>query len=77
MLIAFLPNEKILINADLYAPPEPGAPPVPATIGMRTFCQNTLKLKLDVNQHVPMMGRPGTNEEFDKRIGKIQEKQER
>ena len=31
MLMAYLPKEKILVNADLYSPPAPGAPPAPPT----------------------------------------------
>lgn len=66
MLMAYLPKEKLLLNADLYSPPEPGAPmPVP-TNSMRTLYQNMLKLKLDVAQHVPVHGRVGTNDEFVK-----------
>ncbi len=69
MLMAYLPKEKILINADLYSPPQPGAqPPVP-TPGMKTLYQNMLKLKLDVAQHVPIHGRVGTNDEFVKIVG--------
>ena len=62
--MAHLPREKILLNADLYSPPAQGAqPPVP-TAGMRTLYHNMLKLKLDVEQHVPIHGRVGTNDEF-------------
>jgi L-ascorbate metabolism protein UlaG (beta-lactamase superfamily) len=64
MLIAYLPKEKILINADLYSPPVQGAPmPVP-TAAMRTLYQNMRKQKLEVTQHVPIHGRVGTNDEF-------------
>jgi hypothetical protein len=70
MLMAYLPKEKILINADLYTPPDPGAqPPVP-TPGMKTLYQNILKLKLDVAQHVPLHGHVGTNDEFVKIVTK-------
>jgi Metallo-beta-lactamase superfamily len=70
MLMAYLPKEKILINADLYTPPAPGAePPVP-TSGMKTLYQNILKLKLNVAQHVPLHGRVGTNDEFMKIVTK-------
>ena len=31
MLIAYLPTERILVNADLYSPPAPGAQPPPVT----------------------------------------------
>jgi glyoxylase-like metal-dependent hydrolase (beta-lactamase superfamily II) len=70
MLMAYLPKEKILINADLYSPPALGAPPPVATAGMRTLYQNMLKQKLDVALHAPIHGRVGTNEEFLKIIGK-------
>jgi L-ascorbate metabolism protein UlaG (beta-lactamase superfamily) len=63
MLMAYLPKEQILINADLYSPPAQGAAPAP-TAGMRTLYQNMLKQKLDVAQHVPIHGRVGTNDEF-------------
>lgn len=70
MLMAYLPKEKILLNADLYSPPAPGAPPPTPTAAMRTLYQNMLKLKLDVAQHVPTHGRVGTNDEFAKMFAK-------
>jgi len=69
MLMAYLPKEKILINADLYSPPAQGAPMPAATAGMRTLYQNMRKQKLDVAQHVPIHGRVGTNDEFLKIVG--------
>jgi hypothetical protein len=73
MLMAYLPKEKILINADLYSPPQPGAQPPAPTAAMLTLYQNMRKLKLDVAQHVPIHGRVGTNDEFLKIVGKTQE----
>jgi glyoxylase-like metal-dependent hydrolase (beta-lactamase superfamily II) len=64
MLIAYLPKEKILFNADLYSPPAQGAAPAAPTPGMRTLRENIRKLKLDVAQHAPAHGRVGTHEEF-------------
>ena len=73
MLMVYLPKEKILINADLYMPPEPGAQPAPPTAGMRTLNLNAKKLKLDVTQHVSIAGRRvGSNDEFMKLIGNAQ-----
>jgi len=72
MLMAYLPKEKILINADLYSPPQPGAQPPAPTAAMLTLYQNMRKLKLDVAQHVPIHGRVGTNDEFLKIVGKTQ-----
>jgi glyoxylase-like metal-dependent hydrolase (beta-lactamase superfamily II) len=63
MLMAYLPKEKVLINADLYSPPAQGALPSP-TAGMQTLYGNLLKHKLDVERHVPIHGRVGTNDEF-------------
>jgi glyoxylase-like metal-dependent hydrolase (beta-lactamase superfamily II) len=70
MLMAYLPKEKILINADLYSPPAPGATPSAPTAAMRTLYQNMRKQRLDVVQHVPLHGRVGSNEEFLKIVGK-------
>ncbi len=64
MLIAFLPKEKILFNADLYSPAAQGAPPPAATPGARTLYQNILKWKLDVAQHVGAHGGLATNDDF-------------
>ena len=73
MLMVYLPKEKILINADLYVPPEPGAQPTPPTAGMRTLNLNMKKLKFDVAQHVSIVGqRVGSNDEFVKLIGNAQ-----
>jgi len=66
MLMAYLPKEKILVNADLYSPPAPGAQPAPPTAAMRTLFENIRKLKLAPAQHVPIHGRFGTNDEFMK-----------
>jgi hypothetical protein len=73
MLMAYLPKEKILINADLYVPREPGAKPAPLTTGMRTLYLNMKKLDLDVEQHVSIVGRRvGSNDEFVKLVGNAQ-----
>jgi len=70
MLMAYLPKERILFNADLYSPPAQGAPPAVPTAATRTLYQNVVKLKLDVAQHVPAHGRVGTNDEFMKMFAK-------
>jgi hypothetical protein len=70
MLMAYLPKEKILINADLYSPVDPGATPPAATAAMRTLYQNMRKMKLDVAQHVPIHGHPGSNDDFLKIVAK-------
>ena len=65
MLLAYLPAEKILVNADLYSPPAQGAqPPAIPTAGMTALRNNLQRLRLEVSQHVPIHGRVGTHEEF-------------
>jgi glyoxylase-like metal-dependent hydrolase (beta-lactamase superfamily II) len=71
MAIAYLPKERILVNADLYSPPAQGAPPPTApTPTMVSLNQNIQRLKLDVAQHVPIHGRVGTMDEFVKLVGR-------
>jgi hypothetical protein len=69
MLVAYLPKEKLLINADLYTPPAQGAA-APANVSPNAIAlfQNVKRLKLDVAQHVPIHGNPGGNVDFE-RIG--------
>ncbi len=69
LLIAYLPTEKILINADLYTPPAQGAAPAPATPNMIALNRNIQRLKLDVGQHVAIHGGVGTHAEFLKLVG--------
>jgi hypothetical protein len=63
MLIAYLPTEKILINADMYTPAAAGATPAPDN-GMIILNKNINTLKLDVRTHVPIHGKPGPHEDF-------------
>jgi len=72
MLVAHLPKEKILVNADLYSPPAQGAqPPTQPTAASIVLNNNIRRLNLDVAQHVPIHGRVGTNDEFVKIIGAV------
>ena len=66
MLIAYLPKDKILVNADLYTPPAPGAQiPSQAMQGIRALAQNIQRLKLDVATHATLHGMsPSPNEAF-------------
>ncbi len=56
MLMAYLPKEKILIEADLINTLEP----LPAVLSadQRSLVNAVQKLKLDVTQLVPVHGRP-------------------
>ena len=65
MLMAYLPKEKILFNADLYSPPLQGQPLPAPNAANKTLMQNIRKLKLDVDKHVAVHSpRVGTHEEF-------------
>ena len=57
MLIAYLPKEKMVIEADLFTPPAPNAP-LPTTVSpsSRTFFNNVQRLKLDVSTIAPIHG---------------------
>lgn len=70
MLIAYLPQERIVINGDMWSPPQPGAAP-PANISPSAiaFYNNIRRLKLDVEQHVPIHGRPGSHADFERIVG--------
>ena len=59
MLIAYLPTERILIEADLFDSPDPGlAAPAPATPANRTLFGHVERLGLDVETLVPIHGLP-------------------
>ena len=64
MLIAYLPTERILINADLYSPPAPGAQPPSANASTRSLYQNIQRLNLDVERHVGVHGQVGAHTDF-------------
>jgi hypothetical protein len=68
----YLPKEKILIEADDFTPPAPGAPPlVPVALGFATnFFDNLQRLKLDVVTITPLHGNVAQWSEFPKAIGK-------
>jgi glyoxylase-like metal-dependent hydrolase (beta-lactamase superfamily II) len=76
MAVVYLPQDKILINADLYSPPPQGAP-APATVNANAVAlfNNIKRLKLDVSQHVPIHGNPGPNADFERIVGPVAAKQ--
>ena len=70
MLVAYLPAEKILINADMYSPPPANAQPLPrASTPARELAQNIRRLNLAVERHVPIHGVVGTHEMFLRVVG--------
>lgn len=71
IIMAYLPKEKILIEADVFTPPAPNAPtlatPNPFTVNLY---ENLQRLKLDVNQIAPLHGRLVTMSDLMKAMGK-------
>ena len=76
MLVVYLPQEKILINADLWGPPAPGAaPPANVSASAVTLYNMIKRLGLDVTLHVPIHGRPGPNSDFERIVGPVAARQ--
>lgn len=69
MLIAYLPKEKMVIEADLYTPPTAGVKPPSPNKSNRTFYENIQRLDLDIETIVPIHGRPGPMSQFVQHIG--------
>jgi len=69
MLIAYLPKEKIVVNADLYGPPPAGGNIQNVNANAVALYRNIKRLKLDVAQHVPIHGNPGSNADFERIVG--------
>jgi len=57
MLIAYLPKEKILVEADVYNPAPANAPPGMPTRETINLYDNVQRLKMDVQQITPLHGR--------------------
>ena len=69
MLVAYLPTEKILINADLYSPPaNPGRIPG-ASNNIRALNRNIQRLNLDVDTHAGVHGSVGSHDVFLQAVG--------
>ena len=71
LLAVYLPAERMLINADLYSPPAPGqpmpsGPPVEGVVALGHVIKT---YGLNVAQHVPIHGQPGSHEQFLKILG--------
>ncbi len=64
MLIAYLPKEKLLVEADVFNPPPPDAPAATANKEAANLVQNIQRLRLDVQQIAPLHGRLATIDEL-------------
>lgn len=71
MLIAYLPKDRILVEADLFTPPAAGTaapnPPSPYTLSL---VENLERLKLDYDKILPLHGRLTSKAELMKAVGK-------
>jgi glyoxylase-like metal-dependent hydrolase (beta-lactamase superfamily II) len=71
MTIAYLPKEKIVVNADMYSPPAAGGNLPFVRNNAVVFYRNIKRLNLDVSQHVPIHGNPGANADFERIVGPV------
>jgi glyoxylase-like metal-dependent hydrolase (beta-lactamase superfamily II) len=71
MLVAYLPKEKIVINADLYGPPPAGGNLANVGANAVVLYRNLKRLNLDVAQHVPIHGNPGPQADFERIVGPV------
>jgi glyoxylase-like metal-dependent hydrolase (beta-lactamase superfamily II) len=71
LIMAYLPKEKLLIEADAYTPPAPDAPyPAQANPFSVNLVENVERLKLSVDQILPLHGRVVPYSELLKAIGR-------
>jgi glyoxylase-like metal-dependent hydrolase (beta-lactamase superfamily II) len=71
ILLAYLPKEKILVEADDFTPPAPGASLIPTTMNFGNILyDNVQRLKLDVTTIAPLHGRVVPYSEMPKALGK-------
>jgi glyoxylase-like metal-dependent hydrolase (beta-lactamase superfamily II) len=68
MLMAYLPKEKMVMEADLYDPPAPGAPAFADTAAARSFYNHVQRLGLEVSTIVPIHGQPVAWTDFVKAV---------
>jgi glyoxylase-like metal-dependent hydrolase (beta-lactamase superfamily II) len=71
IIMAYLPKEKILIEVDVFTPAPPNSPPpaTPNPFSVNLY-DNIQRLKLTVEQIVPLHGRVVTPADLHKAIGK-------
>lgn len=75
MLIAYLPKEKIVVEADLYNPGAANAPtPNPVSPYLLSLVENLDRLKLDYDKILGLHGRLATKDELMKAAGRAESK---
>jgi glyoxylase-like metal-dependent hydrolase (beta-lactamase superfamily II) len=70
IVMVYLPKEKLLVEADVYNPPAPNAPP-PASVNTNwvNLSDNIKRLGMNVDQILPLHGRIMPIAELHKSIG--------
>ncbi len=70
IVMVYLPKEKLLVEADVYNPPAPNAPP-PASVNTNwvNLSDNIKRLSMNVDQILPLHGRIMPLAELHKSIG--------
>jgi glyoxylase-like metal-dependent hydrolase (beta-lactamase superfamily II) len=70
IVMVYLPKEKLLVEADVYNPPAPNAPP-PASVNTNwvNLSDNIKRLSINVDQILPLHGRIMPLAELHKSIG--------
>jgi len=70
IVMVYLPKEKLLVEADVYNPPAPSAPP-PASVNTNwvNLSDNIKRLSMNVDQILPLHGRIMPLAELHKSIG--------
>ena len=69
MVIAYLPRERLIVNADMYTPPKPGTPLPKPSASARTLLQTIQRNGLDVARHVGLHGGVGSQDDLIKIVG--------
>jgi glyoxylase-like metal-dependent hydrolase (beta-lactamase superfamily II) len=69
MVIAYLPEEGIVVNADMYRPPDRGADLPAANSSMQALMQTIEDNELEVDQHVFLHGGIGPHSDFVSILG--------
>ena len=71
MSMVYLPKEKLLSQADAFTPAAPNAKyPTPPNPFTENLADNITRLRLDVEQHLPLHGRVVPAAELNKALGK-------
>jgi glyoxylase-like metal-dependent hydrolase (beta-lactamase superfamily II) len=71
LMMVYLPKEKLLVEADVFTPLAPNAtPPMPPSPFTVAFADHLAKLKLPVDQFLPLHGRLVPYGELTKTLGR-------